>query len=743
MAISPINPTQAHRIAAISAVGSLAEDKLVLYRLTGHEELGRLPEFQAEVHSDLNLSDVDGGALLGENVTVRMELPDDETRYFNGYITRFEASGHLAEHDLYVYRVIFRPWLWFLTRTANCRIFQEKSADEIILEIFQDYGFSADVRNNLTATYPKLEYCVQYRETAFDFVSRLMETWGMYYYFEYADGSHKMVLVDNKSSHQAAPGYDTLPYYPKAPGTVRSRDHVNQIHQASEVQPGSYVHTAYDFTKARQDMKASEVNPKQHAQAGFEIFDYPSDHGKTTDVNTGDGAMLATVRHEAYTAKHQTYKGAGTARGLCVGCTLTLEGDPMEKGDYLISGIEHTLHNTEYSTSSEAAPEEDYTLEFDAILKDVQFRTPATTPKPTIMGPQTAIVCGKAGEEIDTDEHGRIKVKFHWDRFSNADENSSCWIRVGQSAAGKKWGSMFIPRIGHEVIVHFLDGDPERPIAAGNVYNSETKPPFDLPAKKTVVGFKTNSSKGGGGFNEISIDDEKDKELIFIHGQKDQDIRIENIARERIGNERHLVVKNKQFEQVEGEKHLIIKPGSGDYSGAGDLFEKIEGDKHQEVIKNFNLKIGDTLSVDVASDIHAKAGSNYALDAGSDVHIKAGSNIVIEAGTKITLKVGGNFVVLSSAGVDIKGTMVNINSGGSAGSGAGSSPEAPVAPQEPTEPEGQPGEVASISATAEQITASAASAVTVAAMQAIALANAALSGTPFVEQCPETPPQQQ
>jgi type VI secretion system secreted protein VgrG len=337
---------------------------------------------------------------------------------------------------------------------------------------------------------------------------------------------------------------------------------------------------------------------------------------------------------------------------------------------------------------------------------------------------------GPSGEEVYTDEHARVKVKFHWDRYSKADENSSCWIRVAQVWAGKRWGAMYIPRIGQEVIVEFLEGDPDRPIVTGRVYNAQAKLPYDLPGNKTMSTLKSNSTKGGDGFNEIRFEDKKGEEQIFIHAEKDEDVRVKNDAKEWVGADRHLIVKRDQLEQVDGDKHLTVK---------GDQNEKIDG----------------TVSLNAGMDFQQKVGMKHALEAGMDIHIKGGMKVVIEAGMQLSLKAGASFIDIGPGGVAISGTpTVMINSGGSAGSGSGSSPDAtklpkeaataepgqvsgpspsqpPPGPLQPASPSGQApppsGQMASLSGQpAPPVKVS---------PQAATLQQAAKDGTPFCEEC--------
>jgi type VI secretion system secreted protein VgrG len=320
------------------------------------------------------------------------------------------------------------------------------------------------------------------------------------------------------------------------------------------------------------------------------------------------------------------------------------------------------------------------------------------------------MVVGPTGDEIHTDEFGRVKVQFHWDRHSEADENSSCWIRVAQVWAGKNWGAMYIPRIGQEVIVEFIEGDPDRPIITGRVYNDQAMPPYGPKTNPTMSTLKSNSSIGGGGFNEIRFEDKKGKEQIFIHAQKDEDVRILNDSKEYIGNNRHLIVKKDQLEQVDGDKHLTVK---------GDQNEKITG----------------SVSLDAGMDYHHKVGMKHAMEAGMDIHIKGGMKVIIEAGMQLSLKAGSNFIDIGPSGVAISGMpTVMINSGGSAGSGAGCSPDPATLPEEAdTADPGQVSDPPEMPEPPEPFTFSA---------QATVLKQAAEDGTPFCEECERARQQQ-
>jgi len=343
---------------------------------------------------------------------------------------------------------------------------------------------------------------------------------------------------------------------------------------------------------------------------------------------------------------------------------------------YLLTEVQHTASAGTSYTSSEGGGSEQYANHFSCIPASVRFRPTRITPKPFVQGPQPALVVGKSGEEIWVDKYGRVKVQFYWDRQGKKDENSSCWIRVSQSWAGKNWGAMWIPRIGQEVIVDFLEGDPDRPLITGRVYNAEETVPYDLPDHQTVSTLKSRSSKGGASanYNEIRFEDKKDSEQIFINAEKDMDLRVENDAREYVKNDRHLIVHNNQHELVEADKHGHVK---------GKHFESIDGDMSLKVGGDVKEQVGGGLSLQVGQSMNEKVGQAWAIEAGQTIHIKAGMTLILEAGMQLSLKGPGGFVDIGPAGVTIQGTMVLINSGGAAGSAPDASPQDPEAPKDP------------------------------------------------------------
>ena len=630
----------------------LGDDVLLFYRMHGSESLGSLFQYELGLLSENPA--IDPGKLLGQNVTVSMDMPDGSQRFFNGYVIHFAQHGILD--GLAYYTANVQPWLWFLTRAANCRIFQQKSVPDIIKQVFSDQGFT-DIKDKLSGSYATREYCVQYRETDFRFVSRLMEEEGIYYYFTHDNGLHHLVLADSSSSHDNYPGYEKIPFHTEEGATDRTRsDHIYAWGFSQGIQPGVYSLTDYDFKKPKTNLLVKSALKKQNPHSGYEYFDYHP--GRYTEI--GGGENLVRSRIEEQHSHFERCDGSGNARGLAVGYLFKLTDQPREdqNREYLVLAASYSLQQDSYVASGgSSGGGQSFSCHFTVSDRTQAFRPLRSTPKPLVHGAQTAVVCGPAGEEIYTDQYGRVKVQFHWDRYGKRDENSSCWVRVAQPWAGKNWGMISLPRIGQEVVVDFLEGDPDQPLITGSVYNNSQMPPYKLPDKMTMSTWKSYSTKGGGGFNEIRFDDKKGSEQVFIHAEKNQDTRVKNDAYEWIGNERHLMVVKDLLEEVDGDRHSTVK-----------------GDHNEEVKGTVSLKAG--------MDLQQKVGMKHAVDAGQEIHLKAGMNIVIEAGMSITLKAGGGFIVVGPAGVTISGTPVLINSGGSAGSGSGCSPTAPTAPKE-------------------------------------------------------------
>ncbi|HUI61212.1 MAG TPA: type VI secretion system Vgr family protein, partial [Steroidobacteraceae bacterium] len=512
----------------------LGDDVLLLRKMWGVERMSAAYEWDLDLIStdgDINPDD-----LLGKHVSVGLQLNGGDRRYFSGIVSEFSTGGWLNNYNSY--RAIVRPWFWLLTRTADCKIFQQKSVPQIFEDVVKEYGFT-DYLLKLNGTYNPWEYCVQYRETDFNFLSRLLEQEGIYYYFEHEKDKHTLVLIDDLNNHTALDNYAKVPYYaPGGPNTQRERDHLEAWTWTKSVETGSFATTDFDFEKPKLSFRNASSISRPHAHADYEIFDYPSEVALLQPKQT---EAISKVRIQELQAVYLRARGHGTAAGLAPGRTFTLELHPRPdlNMEYLVTQATYSLTGDTFE-SGQATTTEDFAIAVEAIDKKSQYRPERRTPKPVVQGAQTAMVVGQSGDEIYTDKYGRVKVQFHWDRYGEKDEHSSCWIRVSQLWAGKTWGGIHIPRIGQEVIVSFLEGDPDQPIITGRVYNGDSMPPYGLPANATQSGIKSRSSKGGSeaDFNEFRFEDKKGSEQVYLHAQKNQDIVVENDETQSIGHDR-------------------------------------------------------------------------------------------------------------------------------------------------------------------------------------------------------------
>ena len=659
--------TQTDRIIAIDS--PLGPDVLLLRSFSGAEGMSRIFRMHLDLQStnfNINFDDI-----VGQRVTVRIRMEDGEERFLNGYISRF--AQHPVEGHLATYEAEMVPWLWFLTRTADCKIFQEKSIPDIISEVFDSFGFS-DYELQLQGDHPPRTYCVQYRETAANFVMRLMEEEGIFFFFRHEESKHAMVIADSPSVHRPCPIQSEVRFeHTLGSGAEHLEDIIFEWRWEHHLRPGKYAVNAYNFeTPSTSLLCTTNSTINQGGNQSYEVYDYPDEHR-----DRGRGDTVVRTRIEEEETPHEVVTGESDCRALAVGYKFELTDHDREdqNREYLVTSINYSAHTGSFIAGTQAQGAS-YSNSFSCIPSEIPYRPLRKTPKPVVEGVQSAVVVGPSGEEIYTDKYGRVKVQFHWDRIGEKNERSSCWIRVSQPWGGKNWGGMWIPRMGQEVLVDFLEGDPDRPIITGRVYNAEQTVPYELPANQTVSTMKSRSSKGGGAsnFNELRFEDKKGEEQIFIHAEKDVDEIVKNDVREHVGNSRHLIVKKDQKEKVEENKHITI---------AGSQKEQIAKSKHLSVGGDHNVKVSGSSSLDSSMDYDVKTGMKTAVDSGMEIHLKAGMKVVIEAGVQISLVGPGGFVDIGPAGVTIQGTMVLINSGGSAGSGSGSAPTAPEAPEDP------------------------------------------------------------
>ncbi|MBT2338060.1 MULTISPECIES: type VI secretion system Vgr family protein [Pseudomonas] len=616
---------QATRLAKITS--PLGPEVLLLKDMGGGEELGRLFNYELQLHSLDNAIDLN--QLLGKPMCVSLLLDGGGERYFHGIVAR--CSQNVDQGQFASYQATLRPWFWLLTRTSDCRIFQNLTIPQIIKQVFRDLGFS-DFEDALSRPYREWEYCVQYRETSFDFVSRLMEQEGIYYFFRHEQGRHVLVLADAYGAHASAPDYASVPYYPKNE-QHRERDHIHDWHLAQEVQPGSLELNDYDFQRPSARIDVRSAMPRPHTAGDYPLYDYPG-----TYVQSADGEHYARTRIEALQTLHEQVELTGNARGLGSGHLFSLTGFTRQdqNREYLIVGARYYI-SQESGETGVGAPSAQFESSLTCIDAQQSYRPLPITHRPVVKGPQTALVVGPKGEEIWTDQFGRVKVHFYWDRHDQSNENSSCWIRVSQSWAGKNWGSMQIPRIGQEVIVSFLEGDPDRPIITGRVYNAEQTVPYDLPENATQSGMKSRSSKGGtpANFNEIRMEDKKGAEQLYIHAERNQDIVVEVDESHSVGHDRNKSIGHNETVIIGNNRLRIVK---------------------QEDILSVGLRKTDSIS------------QSYVIEVGENLRLVCGKSILeLNASGQINLS-GVQISFYASGDAEFNtGGVLHLNNGGGPG----------------------------------------------------------------------------
>ncbi len=507
------------------------------------EGLSEISEITIEFLS--SKKDIDIQDFVGKKMSVGIKDEKDEDRFFSGICVSVEYIGLYQGLSHFIAEV--RPWLWMLTRTRENRIYQEKSSVDIIQEIFSDYGFSSSVSMKLSETYQKRNYCVQYRETDYDFICRLMEEEGIYFFFIQDGAKEKLVLADSVSAHVPTKHKPDIEFHYREPDYRRRDDHIFEWNEESNVTTGKVTIDDYDFEKPKSDKKTVKAMAKgKHSHKTYEHYHYPG-HLRTEGVN----ARVTKVRMEALAVDHVLSRGVCNVRTFGVGQTFKLKEHPRKKNNIehlVVRAVHHLQIETDYedgeTTNSlidnrlpvDARNEDTYRCFFDVIPKSVPYRAPLITPWPEV-GMQTAVVTGPSGEEIHTDKYGRIKVQFHWDRLGQKDDKTTCWIRTVMPWTGKNWGMIAIPRIGQEVVIQFEEGDPDRPICTGMLYNDDTMPPYELPANKTMTGMTTRSTKQGSKdtHHELVFEDKKGSEYVRFQSERDYLQVIKNDALINIG----------------------------------------------------------------------------------------------------------------------------------------------------------------------------------------------------------------
>ncbi|MDZ7924902.1 MAG: type VI secretion system tip protein TssI/VgrG [Marinagarivorans sp.] len=652
--------TQDNRLLSISDF-AIKKDIFLLTGFSGTESISDLFSFSINVLSE-NL-DVDPNLIVGKAATITIK--SSVARKFHGFVKEF-YFGEIKSNNLREYRLQIVPWLWFLSQTNDHRIFQEKTTKEIVTQTFKDLGFSDfDFR---AAGGKKREYCVQHNESDLNFVSRLLEEDGIAYFFEHSEGKHQLILVDQPNAYSEVAETELEYSKGNAPHAQITRwEHKHNFKK------GKWTLNDYNFKEPKKNLIATIKTSSRFANNGeFEHYEYPGYYDPSL------GGELVKVALESEEADRNTVLGGSNCTSFYAGGRFKLakHDTASQKGNYILAGVTHYAEDKSYFSGESGSSS--YSNSFIGFPADTPFRPKRIHAKPVMRGPQSAVVVGPAGEEIYIDEHCRVKVQFIWDREGKNDDNSSCFIRVMQAWAGNQWGSSFIPRIGHEVIVTFLDGDPDRPLITGSVYNAWNKPTYP---SKTQSGIKTRSSKGGSAqnFNELRFEDKKGDEQVYIHAEKNYDTMVENDQTLTVDNDRTKTIKHDENSSIGNDRNKSVGNNQTESIGKNKTIDV--GSDHAETIgKNMSLSVGKNITIDIAENHTETIGKNMTIGISKDLRetvegkytetvtkeyaLKA-KTITLTADDQITLKTGSASITMKKNGdITISGANINVKGSG-------------------------------------------------------------------------------
>jgi len=607
-------------------------------QMNGSEGLSQLFEFDVELVAD-NYS-LDLKSLLGKPLTLEIETVAG-SRFLNGQVTRFQLIGREnAVSRFYIYKASVRPWLWYLTQTSDNKIFQQKTVPDVIKEVLGEYGYPFEMK--LSGSYRNWEYCVQYQETDFAFISRLMEHEGIYYYFKHENGQHTLVMTDDIASHEATPGYDSIPYYGPDRHGKPQEEYVSMWEVVAQITPDGYATTDYDFTKPGASLDSVSKRSGGSENGNLEMFEW---QGGFQEPDHGE--QYSRVRLQELQSIQEQVRGIANARGIAAGFTFNLRNHPRsaENKEYLVVSVNYRMSVAGYATGTGA--QEVYEEIFTALPASIQYRAPRITPIPRTHGPQTARVVGPEGEEIWTDRYGRIKVQFHWDRYGKKNENSSCWVRVSSPWAGGGFGGLQLPRIKDEVVVDFIGGCPDRPIVLGRVYNANNMPPVELPGKATISGFRSQSVFGDmSTTNMMLFDDTLGAELITLKAQMDMVIRslrdmevvVGNDLRASVTCNAHTTIGASEYKATGGARHDYVESATKQ-KYKGGLERKVETGTKEEYLTTREVTTTGVYK-EKQPDYHLTRAGSSTVSIKGDAH-----NYYIEGPTNLTIKGNVNLVV--------------------------------------------------------------------------------------------------
>jgi type VI secretion system secreted protein VgrG len=668
--------------AAITLQSPLPAADLFIESMTVEEGLSQMGSIQLHLLSPKNT--IAAADLLGKPVGVTLTDVGDHKRFFHGHVTRF---GHgAARGRFHAYHAEVRPWPWFLTRTSDCRIFQAMSVPDIVKQVCNDHPGVAQLKFKLFRSYRKWDYCVQYRETDFQFISRLLEHEGIYWFIAHESGKHTLTLLDAISAHDPVGGTASIRHIEDPSTAPPDEQFVSNWRFDEEIQTEKVALTSYDFVRPSTSLGVDTQVSRSHPQNGAERFDFQGDY-----IQSADGKQLAEDLLDAAQTRFQRYSGEGNAMNLEAGHTFTLAKHPRadQNAKYLITRVRIDAQVAVFDAGAAGAS---FKASFEAIPASQQFRAPRTSTKPFVQGPQTAVVVGPSGDEIFTDKYGRVKVQFHWDRLGKKDDKSSCWVRVSHPWAGKNFGMIHTPRIGQEVVVSFLEGDPDQPLITGRVYNAEQMPPWELPANATQSGILTRSSKGGayGNANAIRFEDKKGSEQLWIHAEKNQDIEVENDETHWVGHDRtktvdhdeKVHVKHDRTETVDNDETIVVHHDRNErvdndegITIGRDRVMLVERDKTETVVRNKSITvagrhletIAQTMEIAIGASLSETVAINYSETVGAAMEQTVGGAMAITVGGAMAQSVGAAWAVTVGANLSLtSGGSYNNTVGGSA-----------------------------------------------------------------------------
>jgi type VI secretion system secreted protein VgrG len=701
----------------------LGSDVLLPEHMTGSEGISELFRYEVDLLAEADTS-IDPTDIVGQKVCLGIQADDAGTeRYFNGIVSSFEMNGGETEFKNYTATIV--PSLWFLTLNKNTRVFQNKTVIDVIKEVLSTYSISPTV--DTSAEYMQMDYCTQYRETDFHFISRLMEQYGILYYFKHSKDDHTLILQDTSSKLSDCAIQDTFRYAPEQSDTEGYYDFVVQaLTSRSTMVTGK--HTAWDYSfvryKTAPDSGAEATTKGPLGENAHEKYDYADSAAAyikkaASDSKINDQAdFLVQMRRDSGDAATLVVEGSSNAIAMQTGYTFELTEHPQDSLNvkYLLIHIEHVVQQLpSYRTRTADAPQP-YINTFTAVPSSIPYRPPMRTEKPVVHGMHTGMVVTPSGDDSYMDKYGRVCVQFWWDRERKANTPDNTLLRVAQPWAGKGWGTYFWPRVGDEVLIDFMEGDPDQPIVVGSVYNGVNMPKYDPAGQYTLSGILTRSSKDGGGANanELRFEDLKGSEQIFMNAEKDYDLHVENAWHTLVGGEQHTQVGSNQFEEVAKDSHLHVKgkqlhqvDGEADLTVSGNQIVEIGGDRShtvggqikEEVATNYGMTVGENLVQQVGENHSLTAGMNQQIQTGMNCNVTAGMTINLMGGLAVNITGGaegvsivgpGGFISITAAGVAIMGTMVMINSGGGptpAESAQTQSPQSPSSPTAPTAPQ--------------------------------------------------------